>query len=161
MTMKCSVDFQLRILLFQVAKMTSICLPISSKHRSFCILVRLSDHISSYSKLEMKQIHIHNGINLLSIRVIISNYPTSLHKTSTLYNACYHSNYCTLWTTLNITCIACWTHWRTLYRLVMFQDRQLLHHIVYPNQTLLQWFGSVITQFDIINKWLSLLTNSV
>ena len=61
-------------------------------------------HIRSYSKLEMKQTHIHNGINLSSIRAIRLNYPISLHKTSTLNNACYHSNYCTLWTTLNTTC---------------------------------------------------------
>ena len=69
----------------------------------------------------MKQTHIHHEINLSSIRAIRLSYPISLHKTSTLNNASYHFNYCTIWTTLNTTCITCWTHWRIFYALVVFK----------------------------------------
>ena len=85
------------------------------------------------------------------------NYPISLHKTSSLYNACYHSNYCIPWTKLNNINIAYWTHWRTLLCTCNVNIASCWFKILNLNQNILQWFASIITQFDIIYKWLSLL----
>ena len=86
-----------------------ICLPIHSNHHRFCIMFKIGRVVNL-----KKQIHIHNELNLSSFRVIRLNHPISLHKISRLYNACYHSNYCTLWTTLNAARITCWAHCRTI-----------------------------------------------
>ena len=110
-------------------------------HSFVCPSLYFSEaHIRSYSKREMKQNHIHNGINLSSIRAITLNYirpqPLIMHAIIPI-TVLFEQHW------IPHALHAGHTGWH-FYALVMFQNRQLLHHITYPNQNILQWVASII-----------------